>query len=61
MPLFNVVLVLIVVVALLWLVNFYIPMEAMIKKILNIVVVVAVLIWLLRVFNLLHYIYSVRV
>jgi hypothetical protein len=43
---------LIVIGVLLWLVNQYIPMDAKIKQILNIVVVIVVVIWLLHVFGL---------
>ena len=52
MPLMNVLITLIVVGVLLWLVNSYIPMDAKIKQILNIVAVIAVVLWLLRVFGL---------
>jgi hypothetical protein len=40
---------------LLWLVNL-IPMQGTIKGILNLVVVIVVVVWLLKVFNLLGYI-----
>lgn len=50
MPLIHLVVVLIVVGVLMWLVNTYIPMDATIKKILNIAVVVAVVLWLLNAF-----------
>ena len=60
MPLLHVVIVLVVVGIMLWLVNAYIPMDAKIKKILNIVVVIAVIIWLLQAFGLLGAIGSVR-
>jgi hypothetical protein len=53
MSLLNVLIVLGVVGVLLWLVNTYIPMDAKIKRIFNVVVVIAVVIWLLRVFGLL--------
>jgi len=49
MPLVTLVITLIVVGVLLWLVNTYIPMDAKIKKIINVVVVIVVIIWLLRV------------
>ena len=42
--------VLIVIGVLLWLVNSYIPMDAKIKNILNIVVVIAVVLWILNLF-----------
>lgn len=60
MPLVTVVIILAVVGVLLWLIN-RIPMQGTIKSILNLVVVIAVVLWLLRVFNLLHYISQFRV
>ena len=54
MPLFQIVLVLIVVGVLLWLVNSFIPMQGTIKSILNAVVVIAVVLWLLNIFGLFH-------
>jgi hypothetical protein len=51
MPLLNVVLTLIVVGVILWLINTYIPMQATIKKIINIVVVIVVILWLLQGFG----------
>jgi hypothetical protein len=57
MPLFQLGL-LIVVGALLWLVNTYIPMARSIKSILNAVVVIVVVMWLLNVFGILD---SVRI
>jgi hypothetical protein len=44
-----------VVGVLLWLVNSYIPMDAKIKRILNIVVVIVLVVWLLRVFGVWGY------
>lgn len=52
MPLLTIFIVLIVVGVGLWLVNAYIPMDAKIKKILNIVVVIIVIIWLLKALGL---------
>lgn len=54
MPLLTVVLTLVVVGVVLWLINTYIPMQATIKKIMNIVVVVAVVIWLLYGFGIIN-------
>lgn len=51
MPLLNVVLTLVVVGVILWLINTYIPMQATVKKILNIVVVVVLILWLLYGFG----------
>jgi len=51
--LIQLIIVLVIVGVLLWLVNNYIPMDANIKKILNIVVIIVVILWLLRVFGVL--------
>jgi hypothetical protein len=48
----------IVVGVLLWLVNTYVPMDAKIKQILNIVVVIVVILWLLNVFGVFGYLGS---
>ncbi len=61
MPLIQLVVVLIVIGVLLWLVNAYIPMDAMIKRIINIVVIIAVVLWLLSVFGLFAGLSTVRV
>ena len=53
MSLISLVIVLIVVGVLLWLVNSFVPMEATIKKILNVVVIIVVVLWLLYAFGLL--------
>ena len=61
MPLINVVVTLIVVGVLLWLINTYIPMDAKIKKLLNIVVVIGVVLWLLSAFGLIGNLGNIRV
>jgi hypothetical protein len=61
MSLVTLVITLIVVGVLLWLVNSYIPMDAKIKKILNVVVVIVVVIWLLHVFGVLGSIENIRI
>lgn len=61
MPLAQLVIVLIVVGVLLWAVNSFIPMDAKIKKILNVVVVIAVVLWLLDVFGVLSGVSDLRV
>jgi hypothetical protein len=55
MSVITVLLVICVVGVLLWLVNSYIPMDAKIKRILNIVVVIVLVVWLLRVFGVWGY------
>jgi len=52
MGLIQLVIILIVVGILLWLANTYLPMDAKIKQIMNIVVIVAVVLWLL--FSVFH-------
>lgn len=61
MTLISLVVTLIVVGVLLWLVNAYVPMDAKIKQILNIVVVIAVVLWLLRAFGVLGELGNVRI
>jgi hypothetical protein len=61
MPLITVVLTICVVGVLLWLINRFIPMQGQIKGILNAVVVIVVVLWLLKVFNLLGYLSQFRV
>ena len=53
MPLIQLVIALVVVGVILWLVNNYIPMDATIKKILNVVVIIVVILWLLSIFGVL--------
>ena len=61
MSLISLVITLIVVGVLLWLINTYIPMDAKIKTILNIVVVICVVLWLLNVFGVLGRAGAIRV
>lgn len=61
MPLMTVLLTLIVIGVLLWLVNTYVPMDAKIKQILNVVAVIAVVVWLLNAFGLIGNLGNVRV
>ena len=61
MPLIQLVIVLVVVGVVLWLINSYIPMQATIKKILNVVVIIVVILWLLNVFGVIGSISDIRV
>jgi hypothetical protein len=61
MPLIEIVIVLIVVGVLLWLVNTYIPMQQIIKTIINVVVVIFVVVWLLQVLGVWHYVTAIHV
>ena len=61
MPLIQLVLVLVVVGVVLWVINKYIPMQATIKNILNVVVVIVVIIWLLSVFGLIDKLSTIHI
>lgn len=61
MSLINLIIVLVVVGVVLWLINSYIPMQATVKKILNVVVIIAVIIWLLSVFGVIGNISTIRI
>lgn len=61
MPLINLVITLVVVGVVLWLINSFIPMQATIKKILNIVVIIGVIVWLLSVFGIIGPISGYRI
>ncbi len=61
MPLVTVVVTLLVVGVLLWMINTYVPMDAKIKSLLNIVVVIGVVIWLLQAFGLIGNLGNIRV
>ena len=61
MDIVNLIVILIVVGVLLYLVNTYIPMDAKIKSILNVVVVILVVIWLLQGFGLLGSLSNIRI
>lgn len=54
----GVVITLILIGVLLYLVNAYIPMDAKIKNILNVVVVICVILWLLNAFGVFAYLGS---
>ena len=51
MPLLHLIIALVVVGVVLWVINNYIPMQATIQKILNVVVIMAVILWLFSVFG----------
>jgi len=53
MSVISLILTLVIVGVVLWAINRYIPMDHKIKSILNIVVVILVVIWLLRLFDVL--------
>ena len=61
MPLIQLVIALVVIGVALWLINNYIPMDATIKKILNVVVIIVVVLWLLSIFGVLSSISGMHV
>ena len=61
MPLIHLVVVLVVVGVILWVINSYIPMQATMKKILNVVVIIAVILWLLNVFGVIGSLQGIRI
>lgn len=61
MSLISLVIILIVVGVLLWLMNTYIPMDATIKRIINILVIIVVVLWLLSVLGLFSSLGSIKV
>jgi hypothetical protein len=60
MSLITIVVILIIIGVLLYLVNLYVPMDAKIKKIINIVVVIFVVLWLLNALGAWHQLEKVR-
>ncbi len=61
MPLIQLVIVLVVFGVILWAINTYIPMDATIKKILNVVVILVVVLFVLSAFGLLGSMQGIRV
>jgi hypothetical protein len=53
MPLLTVVLTLLVIGVLMWLFETYIPLDPMVKRIIQIVVIIAIVVWLLQISGLL--------
>jgi hypothetical protein len=58
MSIIHLIIILIVIGVLLWLANTHIPMDANIKKIMNVVVIICVVLWLLNVFGVLNFGYA---
>ena len=61
MSLIHLIIILVVVGLILWMINRYIPMEARIKSILNVVVIIVVILWLLSVFGILPAMSGIRI
>ncbi len=61
MSLIGLVITLVVVGVVLWLLNNYVPMDAKIKSIINVVVVIVVVIWVLQSFGVLGSLQNIRI
>lgn len=61
MSLIAIVIALIVVGVLLWLVNTYIPMDAKIKMLLNVVIIIVLVLWLLKAFGVWGYLTQIHI
>jgi hypothetical protein len=61
MPLIQLVIILVVLGVLLWAINTYIPMDATIKKIVNVVVILVAVLVILSAFGLLGSLSGIRV
>ena len=61
MPLLTVLLVLVAVGVILWLVNNYIPMDAKIKTLLNVVIIGITIYWLLKSFGVFAYLGKIHI
>lgn len=61
MPIIHLMLIIALIGLGLWLINQYVPMDAKIKTILNIVVVLVLILWLLSVFGVIGSLSTVRV
>jgi hypothetical protein len=49
--LISLIVTIVVVGVILWLINAYVPMQATVKKILNVVVIIVLILWLLNAFG----------
>jgi asparagine N-glycosylation enzyme membrane subunit Stt3 len=61
MPLLQLIIALVVFGVVLWVINSYIPMQATMKKILNVVVIIGVVLWLLSVFGFIGSLQGIRI
>lgn len=61
MSILTIILVIVIVGVILWAINQYLPMQAGIKKLLNIVVIIILVIWLLNAFGIFGTLENVKV
>lgn len=61
MPVLKIIVLIIIVGVLLWLVHRFIPMDATVRLILNIVVIGALIIWILKVTGILSWLFTMEV
>ena len=55
LPIFNLIIVLLDVGVILWLINMYLPLDPMIRKVINVVIILFLSIWLLNFAELIPY------
>jgi predicted membrane protein len=61
MSLLSVIVAIVIVGIVLWIINQFIPMEARVKQILNIVVILILLIWVLQGFGFFGYLRGIKI
>lgn len=61
MSVISLILTIVAVGVIMWLINTYVPMESMIKRLLNIVVIIMLVIWLLNLFGVLTKLSTIKV
>jgi hypothetical protein len=61
MPVIGIILTIVVVGVVLWLVEKYVPMDSTVRYILRAVVIIILVVWLLKVFGLWQYLFTIRI
>ena len=61
MPILTIILIIVLVGVLLWALNSFVPMDAKVKSILNLVVVILLIVWLLRAFGVIGALSNIHV
>jgi hypothetical protein len=61
MPILNIIIIIALAGFILWAINAYIPMQPMVKNLLNVAVVIILVLWLLQLFGVLAHLGTVRV
>jgi hypothetical protein len=61
MSLMSMVIALCVLGVVLWLINAYVPVDAKIKKVINILVIIVVVVWVLKELGLWEYLFDIKI